>query len=152
MSESAGFVGRRSERQILDEQLAAARTGSPRVVFVEGDAGSGKSTLLTRFLSSLSGDATILEASGDEAETLLAYGVVDQLRPATPAEPGMDPMAVGGELLDLLDRLQSDGRVVVLAIDDLQWADRPSLRAVLFVLRRLRADSVLTVVSTRSGW
>src|SRR6202046_5122733 len=67
-------------------------------------------------------------------------------------------MAVGARLLDLLDRLQADGQVVVLAVDDLQWADRPSSRAVLFALRRLRADKVLAVVSTRAdaladpGW
>ena len=36
-------------------------------------------------------------------------------------------MAVGARLVDLLDQLQSDGQVVVLAIDDLQWADRPSV-------------------------
>ena len=60
-------------------------------------------------------------------------------------------MAVGARLLDLLDRLQSGGQVVVLAVDDLQWADRPSARAVLFALRRLRADKVLAVVSTRAG-
>ena len=59
-------------------------------------------------------------------------------------------MAAGARLLDLLDRRQADGQVVVL-IDDLQWADRPSSRAVLFALRRLRADKVLAVVSTRSG-
>jgi len=60
-------------------------------------------------------------------------------------------MAVGARLLDLLDRLQADDRVVVLVLDDLQWADRPSLRAVLSALRRLRADKVLIVVSARSG-
>ena len=60
-------------------------------------------------------------------------------------------MAVGARLLDLLDRLQTGGQVVVLVIDDLQWADRPSSRAVLFALRRLRADKVLAVMSTRVG-
>ena len=60
-------------------------------------------------------------------------------------------MAVGARLVDLLDRLQADNQVVVLAIDDLQWADRPSARAVLFALRRLRADKVLTIVATRVG-
>ena len=82
---------------------------------------------------------------------LLSYGVVDQLEPGTSREPATDPMAVGAALLDLLDQLQSDGRVVVLAIDDLHWADRPSSRAILFALRRLRADKVLTVVSARAG-
>ena len=60
--------------------------------------------------------------------------------------------------MSLLDDLQSDGQVVALLIDDLQWIDRPSSRALLFALRRLRADTVLTVVAARrdglsdSGW
>src|ERR1019366_2499189 len=115
-----------------------------------GEAGGGKSTLLSRFLSSLS-NAVVLEVAGDEAETLLSYGIIDQLQPGAQTEPGTDPMAVGARLLDLLDRLRADGQVVVLVIDDLQWADRPSSRAMLFALRRLRADKVLAVVSTRAG-
>ena len=117
---------------------------------MEGDAGGGKSTLLSQFLGSLP-DAVVLEVGGDDDETLLAYGVIDQLQPGTLTDPGTDPMAVGAWLLDLLDRRQAGGRVVVLAIDDLQWADRPSSRAVLFALRRLRADKVLAVVSARAG-
>jgi DNA-binding CsgD family transcriptional regulator len=150
MSTSAGFVGRQRELRILSDRLAAAGMGHPQVVYVEGEAGGGKSTLLSRFLDSLS-DAVVVEAGGDEAETLLSYGIIDQLQPGTLTEPGTDPMAVGARLLDLFDRLQADGQVVVLVIDDLQWADRPSSRAVLFALRRLRADKVLTVVSTRAG-
>jgi DNA-binding CsgD family transcriptional regulator len=150
MSTPAGFVGRQRELRILGDRLAAAELGHPQVVYVEGEAGGGKSTLLSAFLGSLS-DAAVLEVSGDEAETLLSYGIIDQLQPGTVTEPGTDPMAAGARLLDLLDRRQADGRVVVLALDDLQWADRPSSRAVLFALRRLRADKVLAVVSTRVG-
>src|ERR1017187_5456804 len=150
MSTLAGFVGRQSELRILGDRLAAAEMGHPQVVYVEGEAGGGKSTLLSRFLSSLS-NAVVLEVAGDEAETLLSYGIIDQLQPGAQTEPGTDPMAVGARLLDLLDRLRADGQGVVLVIDDLQWADRPSSRAVLFALRRLRADKVLAIVSTRVG-
>src|SRR5580704_6360722 len=150
MSTSVSFVGRQGELRILGERLAAAELGRPQVVYVEGEAGAGKSTLLSRFLSSLP-DAVVLQVGGDEAETLLSYGVIDQLRAGVLTEPGTDPMAVGARLLDLFDRLQSGGQVVVLAVDDLQWADRPSSRALLFALRRLRADKVLTLVSARVG-
>ena len=150
MSTPVGFVGRQSELRILGERLAAARTGRPQVVYLEGEAGAGKSALLSRFIGSLS-DAVVLEVGGDEAETLLSYGIVDQLQSGALTEPGTDPMAVGARLLDLLDRLQAGDQVVVLAIDDLQWADRPSSRALLFALRRLRADKVLVVVSARVG-
>ena len=44
------------------------------------------------------------------------------------------------------------GQQMVLAvIDDLQWADGPSARALLFAVRRLQADQVLVVVSARAG-
>ncbi len=150
VSTSASFVGRQSELRILGERLAAAEMGHPQVVYVEGEAGGGKSTLLSRFLGSLS-NAVVLQVGGDEAETLLSYGVIDQLQLGALTEPGTDPMAVGARLLGFFDRLQANGQVVVLAVDDLQWADRPSSRAVLFALRRLRADKVLAVVSTRAG-
>jgi DNA-binding CsgD family transcriptional regulator len=150
VSASAGFVGRQPELRILDEQLAAARMCHPQVVVLEGEPGAGKSTLLSQFLRSLP-DAVVLQVGGDEAETLLSFGIIDQLQPGAATEPAMDPMAVGAHLLSLFDRLQAGGQVVVLAIDDLQWADRPSSRALLFALRRLRADKVLTVLSTRVG-
>ena len=124
--------------------------GYPQVVHLEGEPGSGKSTLLSQFLGSVS-DAVIVQVGGDEDEMLLSYGVLDQVEAGAPTEPVADPMAVGVTLLELLDRLQSGGRVVVLTIDDLQWVDRPSARAMLFALRRLRADKVLTIISSRTG-
>jgi DNA-binding CsgD family transcriptional regulator len=150
MGTPVGFVGRQAELLVLEERLGAAQLGRPQVVFVEADAGAGKSTLLSRFLSALE-NAVVLQVGADEAETLLSYGVIDQLQPGTLTEPGTDVMAAGAQLVDLFDQLQSNSQVVVLAIDDLQWADRPSSRAVLFALRRLRADKVLTLLSARVG-
>ena len=72
------FVGRAGELAVLEAAAAAARSGEPRVVLVEGEAGAGKSTLLARFAARLAG-ATVLRAGGDEAELLLPYGVVDHL-------------------------------------------------------------------------
>ncbi len=118
------------------------RTGHPQVVYVEGEAGAGKSTLLSGFLGSLS-NAVVLEVAVTRQRRCSPTGSSISCSPGRSTEPGTDPMAVGARLLDLLDRLQADGQVVVLAIDDLQWADRPSSRAVLFALRRLRADKVL---------
>src|ERR1700722_11759471 len=98
MGTPVGFVGRQAELGVLEERLAAAQLGHPEVVFVEAEAGAGKSTLLSRFLAPLA-NAVILEVGGDEAETLLSYGVVDQLQPGTLTEPGIDPMAVGARLV-----------------------------------------------------
>ena len=145
---------------MLDEAAAAVRRGEPKVVLVEGEAGAGKSTLLGRFASRLAG-AVVLRASGDEAELLLPYGVVAQLvasaRGAGGSPPGLlaadlsggvDALAVGADLVVWLGQFQ---KLVLAVIDDLQWVDGPSARALLFAVRRLQADRVLVVVSGRPG-
>ena len=55
-------------------------------------------------------------------------------------------MAVGARCGISSTAWQAEDWVVVPGLDDLEWADRPSLRAVLFALRRLRADKVLIAV------
>ena len=57
-------------------------------------------------------------------------------------------MSVGTRLLDFVDRLDR-GSGVVLVVDEAHWADRPSLQAIIFALRRLVADRVLAVVALR---
>ena len=61
---------------------------------------------------------------------------------------GADPLAVGADLVGWLGQFPA---MVLAVIDDLQWADGPSARALLFALRRLQADPVLVVVSARPG-
>jgi hypothetical protein len=91
---------------------------------------------------------------------LLTYAVIDQLLRAAAAAAGGthqkprrasldDHLAVGAELLEVLGSLQGRGSVIV-AVDDLQWADQASLNALLFSLRRLRADRVVTLLVTRT--
>ena len=157
------FVGRADELAVLEAAAAAARCGHPQVVLVEGEAGIGKSSLLARFASGLDG-AAVLRASGDEAELLVPYGVVGQLvasaRGAGGHPPGLlssdlggavDPLAVGAELVVWLGQVCGGRGMVLAVIDDLQWADGPSARALLFAMRRLQADHVLVVVSSRGG-
>lgn len=72
------FVGRARELALLEAAAAAARRGQPRVVSIEGEAGIGKSSLLGQFAQELE-SAGILRASGDEAESLLPYGMIGQL-------------------------------------------------------------------------
>ena len=157
------FVGRVDELAALEAAAAAARGGHPKVVLVEGEGGIGKSSLLARFASGL-GDAVVLRASGDEAELVLPYGIVGQLvasaRGAGGRPPGLlasdlggavDPLAVGAELVIWLGQVCRGRGMVLTCIDDLQWADGPSARALLFALRRLQADQVLVVVAARAG-
>ncbi len=156
------FVGRAGELAELAAAAAAARRGEPKVVLVEGEGGIGKSSLVTHFASGLAG-ATVLRASGDEAELLLPYGIVGQLVAsaretggptgllASDLSGGVDPFAVGAELVVWLGQFCRGRGMMLAVIDDLQWADGPSARALLFAVRRLQADRMLVVVSARTG-
>ncbi|MEW2121867.1 AAA family ATPase [Streptomyces sp. NPDC005474] len=157
------FTGRSAELRRMRNRLDAASHGAPQVVLVDGPAGIGKTSLARRFLSGAAAHCQVVKASGDELETELAYGLVAQLVPQLPdaaealREPGFgtlqspaprDPIAVGALLLDALGQLQGRAPVALL-IDDVHWADTPSLHALTFVLRRLRRDRVLALLVTR---
>ena len=144
----------------MTAELDHARAGQPRVLWLSGPAGIGKTTLIRRLFADRS-DVRVLWASGDEAETGLPYGVVGQLladlprrllRPLLRTGPAADadPLAVGAELLAVLGELEGPGPVV-LVLDDAQWMDDASARALVFVVRRLRRDQVLVVLGTRDG-
>ena len=175
------FVGRQAELSALHARLAEVRSGRPRITMIQGEAGIGKTALVRHFVSAErpAPAPTVLWASGEETEELLAYGVIEQLGRAAGLQgpnrsragvdqdgadsvaPGAvrqllsahrpdpvdDPVTVGTRLLELVDRL--DGAPLIVVIDDAQWADRPSLQALVFALRRLTADQVLTLIVIR---
>jgi hypothetical protein len=105
------FVGRGPE---LDA-LAATRPREPQVVLVRGEAGIGKSSRIVEFPGRKQGLPAIV-ASGDTAEAVLLYGVVQQLAAGVAAVspsvlaglellsqgPGPDPLAGGVELRALI--------------------------------------------------
>src|SRR5689334_897994 len=140
------FVGRVHELGWLDERLEAAATGHPQTVVVAGPAGIGKSALLGRFAARLD-PRRLLTASGDEDETFLPFGLLQQLTGLS-TRTWDDPFVAGTDLLGLIDE-RSDEGPTVLVVDDAHLADAASLRALTFALRRLRADRVLTVVGTQ---
>ncbi|MHB8342519.1 MAG: AAA family ATPase, partial [Mycobacteriales bacterium] len=155
------FVGRAPELARLLAARQVVATGRPWVVLVRGPAGIGKSALARRFAASSS--STLLTASGDEAEAELPYAYLDQLLPGGP--PGAsglagdsDPWPVGENvevwrvaqrLLTALGDLAAHCPPPLLVLDDVQWADGPSLRAIAFALRRLQVDAVLTLLLVR---
>ncbi|MDX6300652.1 MAG: hypothetical protein QOF53_1866 [Nocardioidaceae bacterium] len=169
------FVGRQSERARLRTLFDQAGAGHAQVVFVQGPPGIGKTSLVEAFLNDASHAVPVplvLRSSGEEAETTLLYGVVEQLvrsagrRPRSASEaaaaavraaiaaPGGssddqvgDPVTVGTRFMELLDELSADN--VVIVVDDAQWADRASLQTLVFVARRLFADRVLLLWMVR---
>ncbi|MBK3584148.1 AAA family ATPase [Streptomyces sp. MBT57] len=158
------FVGRASELESLDEALRKAQSGRASCVLVEGPAGIGKTALVRHWLARLASEEhLVLRALCDPSERDLAYGTIGQLVSRTdvvdseryPLLSGAipaaaEPFQVGSELLSLLDELQT-GKPIIVIVDDIQWADRPSAQVLGFVQRRLEADAVLTVLLTRDS-
>ncbi len=158
------FVGRQPELDVLRARLAAALADQPQVVHIQGPAGIGKSALIEHFLRHLDvvPAPVVVRASGEETESLLAYGVVEQLARSSGAPgagllaevagsgagPVTDPVRVGSRILELFDGLDARSGVIVV-VDDVHWADLPSVQALVFALRRLVADPVLTLLAAR---
>ncbi|WP_214370551.1 ATP-binding protein [Pseudonocardia sp. H11422] len=156
----AYFVGRQPELAVLRARLADVRAGHPHIVQIQGPPGIGKTALVERFLVDTGPELppVIVRASGEETEALLAYGVEQLARsagaagtalfgagPAGGCGPLDDPVTVGTRVPELLDRI-ARGVPMVLVVDDAQWADLPSLQALIFALRRLVADQALALV------
>ncbi|WP_337192246.1 AAA family ATPase [Streptomyces sp. HUCO-GS316] len=154
--------------------LAESRSGSGRLALVEGGLASGKTHLLHEFSrQAVKSGALVLSATGSRAERKLPMGVVDQLfRSAGPAAslpehatrligipdesaaswganqltPYRTPDTRVRELCGLLLDLCAD-QPVVLAVDDVQFADGPSLRLLLSLQRRMVSARLLIVLN-----
>ena len=160
------FVGRSAELGRVAEVIALVEAGQPWLVTIEGEPGVGKTALARRCLAGpAAAGLRVLPARADQAEADLDFGLVDQLlraagrasRLAGPAGgngPAVSSFAVGAQLLDVVGVQLAAGSTVIF-LDDLQWADRKSVEALTFMLRRLSVDPVLAVVTYRgpgSAW
>src|ERR1700754_3746263 len=154
--------GRARELAELDALVGRARAGRSGALVVSGAAGIGKTALLERMGAGAARHARIERMVASESEMELAYAGLHQLcahmmdaAPALPAPqrealetafglreaPAPSPFLVGLAVLGLLTEVAGD-RALVCVIDDAQWLDEVSARAVAFVARRLDAEGV----------
>jgi DNA-binding CsgD family transcriptional regulator len=148
------FVGRGAELARVAEVITRVEAGQPWLVAIEGDPGVGKTTLARRCLAQAG--LRVLSARAGQAEADLDFGLVDQLlrgaggvgSPVLTVDgtgSAASSFAVGARLLEAVGGQQASGAVAIL-VDDLQWADRRSVEALTFMLRRLSVDPVVAVV------
>ena len=159
---------RRDESAVIDRLLEDARAGRSGALLVRGEAGIGKTALLEDVIASAS-DVTLLRAVGVESERELAFGALHQLcgpvldrldripgpqRDALATTFGLSAGAVPDRLLVSLATLSllsevAEDRPLLGVIDDAQWLDRASAQALVFVARRLLAESVVMLFVAR---
>lgn len=162
------------ELNALENAIVDAKAGESRVVLIEGPAGIGKTRLLQE-ARSRAGKAgfKVLTARGNEFEREFPFGVVRQLfesefaagrldlsgsgepaRAIFDAVPGEAP-AGDGALFAVLNGLfwlvadMSEEEPLMFAVDDLQWADRPSLHFLAYLSRRLETLPIIVIASLR---
>jgi DNA-binding SARP family transcriptional activator/DNA-binding CsgD family transcriptional regulator len=173
---AGGLVERDREVAALSSIVADALAGEGRVVVIEGPAGVGKTRLLadTRRRAAETGALTLFARAG-ELERDFPFGVVRQLFEAAVADPAARDRALAGAaagaaqvfgapegdsedasfavlhgLFWLALNLAAE-RPLLLAIDDLQWCDPPSLRFVAYLVRRLEGQPILVASTVRSA-
>jgi DNA-binding CsgD family transcriptional regulator len=157
------------------EELLSRRSGA---LAIEGGVGMGKTSLVqATCLRAQELGYEVMSARGSELEADFAFGLVRQLleRRLTGAgahERGSllaGPAAVAGQLLlgSVVERSTGDtsfavlhglywltanlsaAQPLLLAVDDVHWADEPSLRWLTYLARRLEGLPVVLLVAFR---
>src|SRR6267378_5784188 len=172
----SGLLERDAELAAVQAIVDGAQTGRGRFVAFEGSAGIGKTTLLAEARSlAESAGLHVLGARAGELEGEFAFGVVRQLLEPTVASAPEDVRAelfagaasLAAPLFDTapvsapetsfgvlhgLFWLAANLTAIaptMLVVDDMHWADEPSLRWLAFLGRRLTDLPLLVVVATR---
>ncbi len=164
------MIGRERELEAAAGFLSELQDGLAVLVFA-GEPGIGKTTVWRDVAGrALASSFVVLSARPVQAEAGLAFaGLADLLEPVAeevlpelpepqqralkvallrqdPGSGRVDQRAVSAGTSAVLRSLTRRGPVVV-AVDDLQWLDRPSARVLEFALRRL-ADVPLGVLAS----
>ncbi|MET7391308.1 AAA family ATPase [Streptomyces sp. NPDC005529] len=151
------FAGRAQELALAAQCRAQAVAGTPWIVVIEGEPGIGKTALARRAVAAGPDGMRVYWSGADRSEQDYPYGVVDQLLRRLPSahgttpdapSPSASPFSVGSDLLTSLADAAGTTPLAVV-IDDIQWADEPSLKALAFMLRRLHSEAILIVFTAR---
>ncbi|MET8452630.1 AAA family ATPase [Streptomyces sp. NPDC005209] len=161
------LIGRQDEIRRLDALLQAARESRGGALVLRGEPGIGKSALL-RHVDEAAAGFFVIRASGAEFEMELPFAALHQLlapvtgrltalpaphRKALEIAFGLDtgtpdPFLVGAASLGLLAETVQE-RPLLCVVDDAQWLDQASAKALAFLARRISAEAVALVFAAR---
>nr|WP_246324494.1 AAA family ATPase [Petropleomorpha daqingensis] len=166
------------ETAALDRHLTSVRAGAGCTVLVDGPAGIGKSSLLAH-TAELAGSRgfRVLSARGAPLESSAGWGIARQLLGPVLRSPDWEGLAVGAAALarrvlepdpDLpplrgdaahaaayglswLVAGLADRSPTVLVVDDVHWADAPSLRWLVQLTGQLADLPLAVLCAVRTG-
>ena len=159
MGPAGALLERQDVMATADTMLGRIAAGSSAVLLLVGEAGLGKTSLIDRACAQAArAGLDVARGCGDPMETGLPFGLawqaLDGLRRGELLHP--DPGGPGGDraarFFGVLRWLRTrGGGPLLLALDDLHWADPDSLALLAFLARR--ASSVpLGLVATLRPW
>jgi len=161
-------LGRQREREALERLLGDARAGHGGALVLYGEPGAGKTALLD-FAVELGRDFKVVRTAGVEGEMQLPYAALQQLcspiieltehlpdpqREALAVAfgrstgPAPEPFLVGLAVLGLSSEA-AEGSPLLCVVDDAQWLDDASARALAFLARRLLAEKIAILFAVR---
>jgi energy-coupling factor transporter ATP-binding protein EcfA2 len=167
---SGRLVGRATEQQALVDLIDSLDSAGSAAMLV-GEAGMGKTALLT-YLAAVAAARTgtrVIWLRGEESGTVLAFAAAADL--LLPLRPHFDrlpevqrfaleaclalsgagpcgPLAACAGALGVLAAAAEQNPLIIL-IDDFQWIDLESQRILLFIARRVTAESIVMVIAVR---
>jgi DNA-binding CsgD family transcriptional regulator len=163
-----GLFGRRRECAELERLLDTASDGHGAVLVLHGDPGVGKTALLQQAAANAEG-FRVIRAAGVEGEMELDYAVLQQLfspflglgehlphpqRDALSIAFGLSAgrapnrSLVGLAILGLVSEAAAPQPLLCI-IDDAQWLDDASVKAITFAARRLFAERIAFAFASR---
>ncbi|MFQ6855883.1 AAA family ATPase [Streptomyces sp. 35M1] len=167
------LVERDEQVRYLDRLVDECRGGRGQIVLLSGPATTGRTELLRVCADRAPEDVRVLRATCSRAEQSLPFGVLSQLL-RSDTLPGeliarVDPLLRDGASADAPPRPDHDAveaavvRIVhglgvavldlaaetplLIAVDDVQHADVPSLHCLLYIARRVGSARVLVVLT-----
>src|SRR5580704_9972648 len=162
------LLGREREREALDRLMDGGRAGRGGALVVHGEPGIGKTALLNCAVETAR-EFRVASICGVESEMELAFAALQQLccpylelmehlpeaqRDALAVAFGLgvgptpNPFLVGLAVLGLLAEVAEE-QPLLCVVDDAQWLDSASARALAFVSRRLLEEKITLLFATR---
>ena len=175
---TARFVGRAEQLEALRARWAALAGPCPQLVFLSGEAGIGKTTLAARFADEVGAESVlfgrcdedpvvpyqpfveafrhsdVLAGTSDDEEVLALAPLIPRLRSlahgdALGASPEMRRYLMFEAVVERLRRW-SRVRPLLFILDDVHWADKPTVKLLQHLVRNPRDLRLMVIATYRS--